>query len=172
LKQTKESGMDLEARLKALEARLEFLEDQEKIRECLARYSFNADLGRSEEYVSNYTPDGVIDLGPNTKWAGKDQLLDFIASPSGSHKTSFEGKSQHTSMNYFIRVNGTKAWAEGYSVVFLRRGDKYEVATCGFNHWDFEKKDGRWYLKYRYRRPVGEDEWGGKVIRDYVKAVV
>jgi len=33
----------------------------------------------------------------------------------------------------------------------------------------FEKRDGRWYLKYRYRRPVGDKEWGGKVIRDYLK---
>ena len=137
LKQTKEIGMDLEARLKALEARLEVLEDQEKIRECLSRYSFNADLGRSEEYVNNYTPDGVINLGLNAKWAGKDQLLDFIASPTGSHKTSFEGRcSDSTSMDYLIRVDGTKAWAEGYSVVFLRKGDKYEAATCGFNHWE------------------------------------
>ena len=63
--------MDLEARLKTMEARLAVLEDQEKIRECLSRYSFNADLGRSEEYVNNYTPDGVIILSPDLKWSGK-----------------------------------------------------------------------------------------------------
>ena len=160
--------MDLEARLKTMEARLAVLEDQEKIRECLSRYSFNADLGRSEEYVNNYTPDGVIDLSPDLKWSGKAQLTDFIASPTGGHK-AIEGRCQHTSMDYFIRVDGDKAWAEGYSVVFLKKGEEYQVLTCGFNHWDFEKRDGRWYLKYRYRRPVGDNEWGGKVIRDYLK---
>ena len=160
--------MDVEARLKELEARLLMLEDQEKIRECLSRYSFNADLGRSEEYVNNYTPDGTIDLSPTMKYAGKEQLTDFIASPQGGHK-AIEGRCQHTSMNYFIRVNGTKAWAEGYSVVFLKKGDAYEAFTCGFNHWDFEKRGDRWYLKYRHRRPVGDTEWGGKVIREYLK---
>jgi SnoaL-like protein len=160
--------MDLEARFKELEARVQLLEDQEQIRECLSRYSFNADLGRSEEYVNNYTPDGVIDLSPTMKWSGKEQLMDFIGSPTGGHK-SIEGRCQHTSMDYFIRVNGNKAWAEGYSVVYLKKGDEYTVFTCGFNHWDFEKRDGRWYLKYRYRRPVGDNEWGGKVIRDYLK---
>jgi hypothetical protein len=160
--------MDLEARLKQLEARVQELEDQEKIRECLSRYSFNADLGRSEEYVNNYTPDGTIDLGPDTKWAGKEQMMDFIANPKGGHK-AIEGRCQHTSMNYFIRVNGNTAWAEGYSVVYLKKGDTYEPFTCGFNHWDFEKRGDRWYLKYRLRRPVGGDEWGGKVIREYLK---
>ena len=102
--------MDVEARLKELEGRLQVLEDQEKIRECLSRYSFNADLGRSEEYVNNYTADGVIDLSPTMKWSGKEQLTDFIASPAGGHK-AIEGRCQHTSMDYFIRVDGDQAWA-------------------------------------------------------------
>ncbi len=161
--------MDLETRIKQLEARVAVLEAQEQIRECLARYSFNADLGRSEEYVNNYTRDGVIDLAPSTKWTGSKQLMDFIGSPGGGHK-AIEGRCQHTSMNYFIRVDGDKAWAEGYSVVYLKKGDKYEVFTCGFNHWDFVKHGDRWLLKYRYRLPVGGEEWGGKVIRDYLKA--
>jgi hypothetical protein len=164
---------DLEARVKELEKRLQLLEDQEKIRECLARYSFNADLGRSEEYVNNYTPNGVIDLGPDTKWAGRDQLLDFIGNPQGGHK-AIEGRCMHTSLDFFIRVDGNKAWAEGYSVVLLKEGqaerEGYRVFSIGFNHWDFEKKGDRWYLKYRYRRPTGGNEWGGKVIKAYLKA--
>ena len=154
--------------LEALEKRVQLLEDQEKIRECLARYGFTADLGRSQAYVDNYTDDGVIDLSPTMKYVGKDQLLyDFITDPK-SHK-KIENRSLHTSVNFFIRVNGTKAWAEGYSIVFTREGAGYAVFTCGYNHWDFEKKGDRWYLKYRYRRPVGGDEWGGKVIKAFLK---
>ncbi len=154
--------------LEALEKRVQLLEDQEKIRECLARYGFTADLGRSQAYVDNYTDDGVIDLSPTMKYVGKDQLLyDFITDPK-SHK-KIENRSLHTSVNFFIRVNGTKAWAEGYSIVFTREGAGYTVFTCGYNHWDFEKKGDRWYLKYRYRRPVGGDEWGGKVIKAFLK---
>ena len=160
--------MDVESRIKALEARIAELEEREGIRDCLARYSFNADLGRSEEYVNNYTPDGVIDLSPKMKYAGREQLMDFIASPKGGHK-QIEGRCQHTSVNPLIRIDGNRAWAEGYSVVYLKQGEKYEVFTCGFNHWEFEKKGDRWYLKYRLRRPVGDDEWGGKVIHDYLK---
>jgi hypothetical protein len=161
-----------EAKLKEMERRLQELEDKENIRECLARYSFNADLGRSEEYVNNYTADGVIDLGPTTKWSGRDGLLDFIANPHGGHK-AIEGHCMHTSMDFFIRVDGNKAWAEGYSVVYVKEGEGeregYRVFSIGFNHWDFEKRGDRWFLKYRYRRPMGGPEWGGKVIKDYLK---
>lgn len=163
---------DLAKKLEKLEERLELLEDHEKIRECLARYSYNADLGRSEEYVDNYTPDGVIDLGPEVKWSGKEELMDFIANPEGGHK-AIEGRCMHTSLDFFIRVNGLKAWAEGYSVVFYKEGeeelDGYRVFSIGFNHWEFEKTGDRWFLKNRYRRPLGGNEWGGKVIQEYLK---
>ena len=116
----------------------------------------------------------MIDLGPTTKWAGKDQLLEFIGNPNGSHK-AIEGHCMHTSLDFFIRVEGHTAWAEGYSVVYTKESgsgerEGYGVYSIGFNHWDFEKKGDRWYLKYRYRRPMGGDEWGGKVINDYLTA--
>ena len=154
-------------RLEALEKRVQVLEDQEGIRECLARYGFNADLGRSQEYVDNYVKDGAIDLGPTTKYVGHDQLLyDFI---TGKGHKSLENHCLHTVCNLFIRVDGSSGWAEGYSIVFLKQGEGYVPYTCGYNHWDFEKRGSRWFLKYRYRRPVGGDEWGGKVIRAYLK---
>ena len=155
------------SRMDAMEKRLQVLEDQEKIRECLARYGFNADLGRSQAYVDNYTEDGVIDLGPTVRYTGRRQLLeDFI---SGWGHKRLENKCLHTSMTFFIRVNGSIGWAEGYSVVLLREGDAYKIFSAGYNHWDFEKKGDRWFLKYRYRRPIGGDEWGGKVIKAYLK---
>ena len=68
-----------------------------------------------------------------------------------------------------IRVNGNTAWAEGYDVIFVREGDGYVPYTCGYLHWEFEKKDGRWFLSLRRRRAVGGDEWGGKVMKAYRK---
>ncbi|MCI0769687.1 MAG: nuclear transport factor 2 family protein [Chloroflexi bacterium] len=162
---------DADAKLVELEQRLQVLEDREKIRETLARYSFTADMGRSREYVENYTDDGTIDLGPSTKWSGHEELTDFITDPAGGHK-AIEGRCMHTSVNTFIRIEGDAAWAEGYSVVYTKEGggerEGYGVYTLGYNHWTFKRKDGRWLLAYRHRRPVGGDEWGGDVIKEFL----
>lgn len=155
------------ARLEALEKRVQVLEDQEGIRECLARYGFNADLGRSQEWVNTWTEKGVYDLGPDHKPTGPDELMNKVIQGKG-HK-SIENHSQHTVCNLFIRVNGNTAWAEGYSVVFVLQNGQYGAWTNGYNHWEFEKRGHRWYMTLRYRRAVGMEEWGGKVIKAYLK---
>ncbi len=157
-----------DTKLQELEKRLQMLEDREKIRETLARYSFTADMGRSQEYVDNYTKDGVIDLAPDTKWSGPDGLMEFIGDPNGGHK-AIENRCMHTSVNTHVRVEGDTAWAEGYSVVYVLEDGDYRVFTAGYNHWRFKREDSRWLLEYRHRRPVGGDEWGGDVIKDFLK---
>lgn len=159
--------IDVEAKIAELESRLRILEDREKIRETLCRYSFTADMGRSQEYVNNYTPDGVIDLGPETKWSGAAGLTEFITDPKGGHK-AIENHCMHTSLNTHIRIDGDTAWAEGYSVVYVQEGNGYKVYTLGYNRWTFQREEDRWLMKYRHRRPVGGDEWGGDVIKEFL----
>jgi hypothetical protein len=137
MKMNSNTGKPLEDRLRALEARLCYLEDQEQIRECLARYGYAADLGRSTEW---------LDL---------------------CHK-SIENRCLHTVSNLLIRIEGDDAWAEGYSVVMVRSDDgQHTAATCGYNHWTFQRLHGRWHLRLRHRRGIGGNEWGGNVIKDY-----
>ncbi len=161
--------MTVEAKLKALEDRVRDLEDQGQIREVLARYGFNADLGRSQEWVDLWTGDGVYDLD-SRKWTGREQLHELIASPTEPHKRDVENRSQHNVLNLFIRIEGDRAWAEGYSVVVLNKDGQFGLWTCGYNHWDFERHDGQWLLQRRYRRDIGGKEWGGKVISSYLTA--
>lgn len=158
----------IEARLNSAESRLSYLEDQEAIRECLARYGYAADLGRSEEWLDLWTTDGIYDLDDGQR-KGREKLTEIIAAPNGFHK-SIENHCLHTVGNLFIRINGDTAWAEGYSVVIVREvaPDRHALLSCGYNHWDFQRVDGRWHLQRRYRRAIGGDEWGGNVIRSYI----
>ncbi len=82
-----------------------------------------------------------------------------------------EGHCTHNLTNLFIRVNGNKAWAEGYQIVLVkdRQGEGRRVLLMGLNHWTFEKKNRRWYIKERVRREAGGQEWGGKVVRRYLE---
>lgn len=178
------SNGSLIGRLEAMEKRLQVLEDTEKIRECMARYGFNADLGRSMEWVNTWTEKGVYDLGPTRRFVGPDDLLYGVITDPKGHKT-IENKSQHICTNFFIRVDGNKAWAEFYSVVMVRfkveglkiigaraelESEAFLPWSCGYNHCEFEKRGDQWYLTLRYRRMVGGDEWGGKAIKSYLKA--
>jgi hypothetical protein len=160
--------MDLEARVAALEGRVRYLEDQEKIRECLAEYGFNADLGRSDNYVAGWTPDGVYDLD-SMYLDGEADLRKMIASPDGFHKTQVENRSQHTVLNLYIRIEGDSAWAEGYSVVFVRQDGNIKAILAGYNHWVFERAGSRWLMKRRTRREIGGEVWGGEVIKQYLE---
>jgi hypothetical protein len=162
--------MELQARLEALEKRVLYLEDQEKIRECLAEYGYNADLGRSEKYVEGWTRDGVYDLDDSVYLDGEAQLREMISSPSGFHKSQVENRSQHNVLNLFIRVEGDSAWAEGYSVVLVRKDDEIKAVLAGYNHWDFTRAGSRWLMKRRIRREIGGPQWGGEVIKKYLEA--
>ncbi len=155
--------------LEALEKRIQALEDREGIRECLARYCYNADLGRSEQWADNFTPDGVLNSGPTHSVKGRAALLNIVANPNGAHK-AVEGRCTDNITNLFIRVDGDEAWAEGYQIGLVREGEERRVLRMGLCHWTFKKQSGRWYIKEKVRREVGGVEWGGKVIRSYLDA--
>ena len=162
--------MSVEQRLAAVEARLQTLEDQEKIRRCLARYGFNADLGRSEEYVNLWSEDGLYDLDSG-QLSGEAALREMITSPTGAHKSQIENRSMHAVGNLFIEIQGDTAFAEGYSVVWVRDANGvHHPRTAGYNHWDFRRKGEGWLMTRRLRREVGGPQWGGETIKSYLDA--
>ncbi|MDV7240550.1 MULTISPECIES: nuclear transport factor 2 family protein [Rhodococcus] len=158
-----------------LEKRIAYLEDVESIREVVARYGFNADLGLARGYVENFVADGVYETGGNGNFRGRDELNEFITAPDGVHKKQVEGRgSQHTGLNLVVRVDGDTAWAEGYSVVVVRSGEaEFGIYTAGYNHWDFVRVEGRWKVKRRHRVDVGDLQrqpdgiWGGDVMTEF-----
>jgi len=141
-------------RIAALEARLQELEDKEAIREVLNAYNFSADTGDARGYAEIFTEDAVFDMG-RARMEGRQRFHDAIADPEGTHKLAIEGKgSMHTVGPTTIRVEGEKAWAEGPTMVWVRDGDSFRVFTASYNHWDLEKRDGRWEIARRIARAV------------------
>jgi hypothetical protein len=154
------------ASIEELERRLRLLEDERELRTLLARYSFNADLGRSREYTELYTEDGAIDLGPQpagvnrtgpVRYEGhEDILLKFI---TGRAHRSIEGDSQHHTLGpLVINVEGDDATGEGYSFVLVRHPEGVLVHTANFNRWTFRRVDGEWKIAERVVRAIGSDQ--------------
>lgn len=170
----------LEQRLAALEAKLTELEDDREIRQLLSRYGFNADLGRSEEWVDLWTDDGAFEVAIPRAWdagigdqetidrqeaasegedqvvrhAGREALHTFIHDPD-SHK-AIEGRSLHIMDNNLVtQVEGDRATAESYNVTLVRRGSQMTLFNASINRWTLAKVDGAWRIEECVRRRPG-----------------
>lgn len=142
------------ARVSAVEARLAALEAKEDIRELFSRYGFAADTGDANAWSEVWAEDAVYERG-STAMKGRAAFFRSIEDPEGTHKRDIEGKgSVHTTGPLMIRVEGTKAWAEGPALVWTRAGQGYAVYALSYNHWDLQKRAGRWEIVRRVGRPV------------------
>jgi hypothetical protein len=155
---------DLLARIAKLEARIEELENERAIRELLARYGFNADCCRDEAYIDLYAEDGAIEVssGDDTfRCEGKDQIRGFITDPKGHSAPGFYGKAMHVQGNNVVsHIRGDEATVNSYSIVFHGDGSMTpKLLTAGNNQWELRKVGGRWLIKERRRRNVGDDRY-------------
>jgi uncharacterized protein (TIGR02246 family) len=157
---------EVQARLTALETRIQELEDDRAIRSLLARYGFTADTSNDEAYVQLYTEDGAINLtfpggeanGQETVvvWTGKDQVREFITQRGLHHQPGHDGKLMHVQGNNLVtHINGDAAVVNSYSVVLKDDSEGISVTSAGNNQWLLEKVDGTWLIKERRRREIG-----------------
>jgi hypothetical protein len=192
-RQARPEGMSVsqisEERFAALEARLGQLEDKEAIRDAISRYSFNIDLGREEAYLAGWADDAILDMGATpivlegtdgekrdisgtgdsgVAPRGKEALRQMMFDPEGANKKYIENRALHTVCNLHVGVEGNDAWAECYSVVFIRTDSAMLPSTGGYNHWKLRRVDGDWLVVSRRRRDVGGAEWGGETIKSYL----
>ena len=141
-------------RLGSLEARLSTLEAKEEIRDLFNRYGFTADAGDAKGWSEVWAAAAVYD-GNGFQISGRGKFFDAIRDPQGTHKQEIEGKgSLHTTGPIMIRIDGSAAWAEGATLVWVRKGDTYAIYTLSYNHWDLRKNAGRWEIVRRKSRPV------------------
>lgn len=170
----------LESRLATLEAKLQELEDDREIRELLSRYGFNADLGRSEEWVGLWTENGAFEVAIPRAWdagigdqetidrteaesSGEDQVIRsdghealrrFILDPD-SHK-AIEGRSLHImDGNLVTSIAGDVATAESYNITLVRRGAQMTLLNGSINRWTLARVDGVWRIEECVRRRPG-----------------
>jgi hypothetical protein len=159
---------ELTARLARLEKAVGALNDERNIRDVLAQYGYNADLGREEAWVDLWSEDGTYDLDFG-RFTGRDALLDIVMDREGAHKREIENRSQHVIVNPMIRIVGDTAWCECYSIVLVgTESDGYAVYTGGYNHFDLQRSGQTWTISRRLRRSVGGPVWGGDVIAAYL----
>lgn len=153
----------LEQRLKRLATEVQELKDDREIREVLARYGFNADCDRTEGWVGLFTGDGAMDLGSETqapgRWVGTEALRKWISTQAARTNPERFGKRLHFQGNNLVcHIKGDTALVNSYSIVLFLIDGKIEV-QCGTNLWTFKRVDGKWRIKERLRRGLGQPDY-------------
>jgi SnoaL-like protein len=162
---------DVSERLEALETRLQELEDERAILQLIGRYGFNADACRDTAFLALWTDDGVMDVAfgepserTELRWAGKDELGEFITDPQRHRRPGFYGRSLHIdNLNTVIHIDGDRAIVNGYSLVLraTSQSPKPVLISAGANEWVLRREDGEWLIEGRRRRDVGDHEMAG-----------
>ena len=167
---------DVEARIAALEARIQELEDDRGIRDTLSRYGFTADGCKDEDFVDLYTEDGAIRIARGkrggadfagegwTEWTDKEGIRTFITHPQGHHSPRLYGKSMHLQGNNLVTdIDGDEAVARSYQVAIAADENGVQVLSAGNNTWQMRKVDGKWLIKERRGAYLGDNMFTSNV---------
>lgn len=136
--------MDTEARLAALEAKLQELMDRQAIFDCIKRNSRGNDRFDVELITSSYHPDGVHELG-RKQISGRQ----YGEHANSAHRALFDANLHNVTM-HTCEIDGDVAHAESYSLgVFLDKGAESGRMLAGRYLDRLERRDGEWRIVLR-----------------------
>lgn len=146
----------VEARLAALEARVQDLEDEAEIQRLVASYGPAVDAGIAEEVARLWTEDGVYDVDGMRmdNRAEIDAMVRSVAHQDliGRGATHFLGPAR-------VTITGDDAVAVCHSVLVVFDKERYIVARSGANRWQLRRTPAGWQAVHRTTRTLdGSDE--------------
>lgn len=135
------------------ESRIRRLEDIEAIRNLIASYGPLADSGDAEGVAALWSENGSYDVGGFGISTGRQAIAALIA--GDTHKALMAKGCAHVLSPHHVRLDGSKAVANGYSTVFRKKGEAYEAWRVSANRWELARQpDGSWLVDLRINRPV------------------
>ena len=146
---------DFAARLAALDARVQALEDELAITRTVVEYGFAVDSGDSQATGALYTEDTVFDVDGGFVMRGRDQVEAMVL---GRGHQSLLPNCAHTIGPVVVRPHGDTAVAVGYSRIYHRQGDDFVLFRIGCNRWELERSATGWIIAGRTTRVLGSEE--------------
>jgi len=131
-------------------SRLSALEDQEAIRDLIARYGPLADAGDCAGAAALWTPDGVYEVGGFGEYQGREAIQALLEGES--HQTLIASGSAHMLGPPAIDLQGDQAVAHNHSVVFRKAGQTWEAHRASANEWHLRRTHEGWRIARRINR--------------------
>jgi uncharacterized protein (TIGR02246 family) len=144
--------MTIEDRVAALEARVRASEDELAILRLLATYGPAVDSGESQAAAELWASDGVYDVGGVSREQGHDAIAALY--DADFHQSLIRQGSAHVTVTPQITLDGDRAVAVGYSIVFRRGEDGYAAWRLSANRWTLARTGDGWRIAERFNRVV------------------
>lgn len=148
--------MDTEARLAALEARLQKAEDQLAILNLLNTYGPLVDSAAAEPAAALWEAGGGYSFTLPNGGTKRLSAPDEIAGMYGwqGHLDLVNTGCAHLTGTPRIEVHGDEAQAVGYSVVILKEEDRWYLWRAAINHWTLRRTAQGWRIAERVNRAL------------------
>ena len=138
---------DLEARIQALEAQVQALQDREAVRALRYRYHECINEGKLAEIPALFTKDGDLDFGYLGKAHGREELTTFFGGVS--HLLSSVKQFVH---NHAVELKEDTGTGLSYlEAKTISKGEPYLVAARYAD--EYAKENGRWKFKKMHLTP-------------------
>ena len=164
------------ATLAALQARVDTLNDEDRVRNLQSAYGFYADRKMWDDVVDLFAADGVVEIGGQGVWRGPAGVRRWLESigPAGLTHGQLNDRGQNDVI-VTISPGGNEAFARGLELGMLGEADQeqggWEVATFRNR---FVKEGGVWKIREMRRFVLMKTDifqgWGKSRIVDPVPA--
>lgn len=137
------------ATLASLQARVDALNDEDRIRNLQSAYGFYADRKMWDDVVDLFSADGVVEISGQGIWRGPAGIRRWLESigPAGLTHGQLNDRVQNDVI-VTISPGGNEAFARGIELGMLGEADRekgwWEVATF---HNRFVREDGVWKIR-------------------------
>jgi hypothetical protein len=139
-----------DTRLEALEARLRVLEDERAIRQLITAYGPLVDSGASAEAAALWEPDGVYDIANTSVAQGHAAIAALF--DGAFHQHLIANGAAHTLGPAHIVIDGARAVATCYSVVFAWNKVGFVPTRVAANRWELVRDMEQWRVQRRFNR--------------------
>lgn len=129
-------------------ARIARLEDLEAIRTLIAGYGPLADAGDCAGAASLWAEDGIYEVGGFGVYQGRAAIQALLEGES--HQALIHGGAAHVLSPPVIELNGDRATARTYSIVFRRAGEGWEAHRASANMWYLVRIGANWKVARRF----------------------
>lgn len=162
--------MTIEARLAALEARLQKAEDQLEILNLLNTYGPLVDSATAEPAGALWERGGGYSFTLPDGGTKRLSAPDEIAGMYGwqGHLDLVNTGCAHLTGTPRIEVHGDEAEAVGYSVVILKEGERWYLWRAAVNHWTLRRTAGGWRIAERVNRALDGSPESHEIMRKVI----
>jgi hypothetical protein len=153
--------MTMDNEVADLRRRLQLLEDEREIARLVSHYGPLVDSNSREEAAELWTEDGTYanDIG---SWTGRAEIAGILAGQI--HQTLISGGAAHFLSVPYIVVDGDRAIATNYGLVFRRAGEGFDIFRLISIRWECERTEEGWRVRYRLNQLLDGSALGRQIL--------